>query len=199
MRGPKLLQSRVARALRGTAATIGLISSYAADVLDVGVDLVAQPEIQRQVGADAPVVLDEQRDVVVVGVRQDQRLVGLAAAQRHREQQVVVVHLAVAVVIEGREVLDQLDAAVAEDAEVERARRRAATRRRRAGCARRGRASTRVGQLEALLRRCPAARGTTMPSWMLGNVSCGPAATGAIVLSNVLNDSVAAFDERRPT
>ena len=32
-----------------------------------------------------------------------------------------------------------------------------------------------------------------VPSWMLGNVSCGPRVTGAIALSNVLNDTVALF------
>ena len=32
-----------------------------------------------------------------------------------------------------------------------------------------------------------------VPSWMLGNVSCGPGATGTISLSNVLNETVAAF------
>ena len=34
---------------------------------------------------------------------------------------------------------------------------------------------------------------------MLGNVSCGPAATGTIALSNVLNDSVAALTSVGPT
>ena len=43
----------------------------------------------------------------------------MAAAERDREQQVVVVHLAVAVGVELREVLDQLDAAGAEDAQAE--------------------------------------------------------------------------------
>ena len=91
----------------------------AADVLDVGVRLPAQPEVQREVGPDAPVVLDVEGEVVVVGVRDDQRLIRLAAAQGHREQQIVVVDAAVAVVVEVREVLHHLEPAVLEDAEIE--------------------------------------------------------------------------------
>ncbi len=56
----------------------------------------------------------------VVRVRQEEILVRLAAAQRHLEQQVVVVDDAVAVAIEGGKVLEQLDPAVAEDAQIER-------------------------------------------------------------------------------
>ncbi len=37
------------------------------------------------------------------------------------------------------------------------------------------------------------------PSWMLGNVSCGPAATGTIALSNALNETVAALTNVGPT
>ena len=77
----------------------------AGDVLDVGVQLVPQPEVDREVRAHAPVVLDEERRVRVVGVGNLQVLIRLAAAERHRKQQVVVVHLAVAVGVEGREVL----------------------------------------------------------------------------------------------
>ena len=55
----------------------------------------------------------------VVGVRHDQSLVGLAAAQRDRKQQIVVVDAAVAGVVERREVLHQLDAALLEHAQPE--------------------------------------------------------------------------------
>ncbi len=91
----------------------------AADVLDVGVQLVPQPKVDRQVRTHAPVVLDEEGRMRVVGIRDVQVLVGLAAPQRHGKQQVVVVHLAVAVVIEPREVLNQLHAAFTEHAESE--------------------------------------------------------------------------------
>jgi hypothetical protein len=46
-------------------------------------------------------------------------LVGLTAFQRHRKQQIVVGHATVAVDVERRKVLDQLDAAVAEYTQVE--------------------------------------------------------------------------------
>ena len=82
----------------------------AGDVLDVGVQLVPQPEIEREVRAHPPVVLDEEGRVRAVGIGDHEVLIGLAAAERHRKQQVVVVHLAVAVGVEGREVLDQLHA-----------------------------------------------------------------------------------------
>ena len=72
-------------------------------------------------GPDAPVVLDEHRDVVVVGVVDDERLVGLPAPQRHRKQEIAIVNPAVAVVIEIGEVLDELDAALLKDAEIETA------------------------------------------------------------------------------
>ena len=91
----------------------------AALIVDLGVDLVAQAEIQLQPVRDCPVVLNEAGDVRVVGVGLDQRLIGLAAAERDGEQQVVVVDDAVAVVIERGEVLDELDAALLEDAEPE--------------------------------------------------------------------------------
>ena len=92
---------------------------HAADVVHVGIELVAHAEVQRQLRMHSPVVLDEAGQVDVVGIRNHQILIGLAAAQRHREQQIVVVDPAVAVVIERGKVLDQLDAAVAEHSEVE--------------------------------------------------------------------------------
>ena len=92
---------------------------HAADVLDVGVELVAQAEVEREVRPDTPVVLHEDRDVVVVGVVDDERLVGLAAPQRHREEQIAVVDAAVTVVIEAGEVFDELDPAFAKHAEIE--------------------------------------------------------------------------------
>ena len=93
--------------------------AVARDVLDVGVDLVAQARVERELGRHAPVVLHEAGDVVAAAVVEQQVLVGQAAPERDREQQVVVVHAAVAVQVELREVLDELDTPVAEDAEVE--------------------------------------------------------------------------------
>ncbi len=57
-------------------------------------------------------------DLVIVGIGQYERLIRLAAPERHREQQIVIVHATVAAVIEGGEVLDEFDSALAEDAEV---------------------------------------------------------------------------------
>ena len=60
MRGPKLFRSRLRVALQERLhERVDLVD--AADVLDVGVDLVAQAEVERQVGPHAPVVLDEDR------------------------------------------------------------------------------------------------------------------------------------------
>ena len=118
MRGPMLFTSfRACRVRNG--CTIGLISRDTADVLHVRVELVADADVERQVGPDAPVVLHEQRDVVVVRVRNIQALIGLAASERHGKQQILVIHSAIAVVIEIGEVFDQLDAALAEHIQVE--------------------------------------------------------------------------------
>jgi hypothetical protein len=93
--------------------------AVAADVLHVGVHLVPEADVQGQAGKDAPVVLHEERKVRVVAIGQLEVAVGEGAAQRHGEQQVLVVDAAVAVVVEAREVLDELDASLAEHAQVE--------------------------------------------------------------------------------
>ncbi len=81
--------------------------AVAGDVLDVGVQLVPQPEVNREVRAHPPVVLNEKGRVRVVHIGEQEVLIGLAAAEGHRKQQVVVVHLPVAVGVELREVLHQ--------------------------------------------------------------------------------------------
>ena len=78
-------------------------------VLHVGIDLVAQADVQRELRMHAPVVLCEEREVRVVGIRDQQRLRGMTAAQRHGKQQIVVVDSAIAVAIEIRKVFDQFD------------------------------------------------------------------------------------------
>jgi len=103
-----------------------------------------------QVRPDAPVVLHEKRDMVVVGVVDDERLIGLAAPQRHRKQQVAIVNPAVAVVVEARKVLDEFDPAILKHPEIEAAVHTlplaSGAQRVRAAHERRG-----VGQLESLL------------------------------------------------
>src|SRR6185369_6881324 len=80
------------------------------DVLHVRVELVTQTKIQSELRMHAPVVLHETSEISIVRVRQQQRTIGNSAAQRHRKQQIVVVHAAVVIAIEIREVFDQLDA-----------------------------------------------------------------------------------------
>ena len=69
----------------------GIDLAVVADVFRVGVEIVAQPEVQRELRRHVPVVLREERQVVVVAVGQHQRTVGIVALQRDREQQVVPV------------------------------------------------------------------------------------------------------------
>ena len=68
---------------------------------------------------DAPVVLGVSGQMHVVSVGNHQILSGWPLRKRHGKQQVVVVDAPVAVAIEGREVFDQFDPAVAEHAEIE--------------------------------------------------------------------------------
>src|ERR1700730_4927086 len=65
-----------------------------------------------------PVVLDVGRHVVVIGIRENERLGRLMAADGHCEQQVFVTDQAVAIAIEIGEVLDQLDAPTLENAQI---------------------------------------------------------------------------------
>ena len=195
MRGPRLFLSRLALANeKGRDDRVDLV--VAADVLDVGVELVAQADIERQIGPEAPVVLHEHRHVVVVRAVDDKRLIGLSAAQRDREQQIAIVDAAVAVVVESGEVLDEFDAPLAEHAEVETAMdllplAAAADR----VC---GRVPSspypRAGSGAASF---PAARGTSCPSWMLGNVNCGVTTTGSMVLRKRAEGRGGGIDERR--
>jgi hypothetical protein len=90
------------------------------DVIDVCIDLVSKPDVQRQLRVHAPVVLDVSRNMHIVGVRDLQILIGTTAAQRHRKQQVVVVDTPVAIPVEGWKVLDELDTPVAEHTQIER-------------------------------------------------------------------------------
>ena len=43
----------------------------AADVLDIAVEFVTQAKIERQVRRDPPVILNEEREVVVIGIGND--------------------------------------------------------------------------------------------------------------------------------
>ena len=157
----------------------------AADVVDVGIDFVADAEVQRQPRMDAPVVLRVAGDVHVVGVGNHQILVGLAAPQRHREQQVVVVDRAVAVAIERREVLDELDAPVAEDAEIEL---RADALHLAAELPLMRAALQRQRRRRTASAFCVVPCGTRNeePASRLGNVSWTPGATGVMALSKLL-------------
>ena len=117
-RGPTLLVSRCRGPVhKRRHDRIQLVD--AADVVHVGVDFVADAEIQREARIDAPVVLGVAGEVHVVGVGNHQILIRLAAPKRDGKQQVVVVDLAVAVAVERREVLDEFDSPVAEDAQIE--------------------------------------------------------------------------------
>src|SRR6185369_10843745 len=84
----------------------------ATDVLDVGIDLIAQAEVQCELTMHAPIVLKKRGDVSVVCVRQDQRAIRNSTAERHCKQEIVIVDATVAVAIEVGKVFDQLDAAL---------------------------------------------------------------------------------------
>ena len=118
MRGAQLLVSR-RRGSVTNGATIGFSSSTRLMIVHVGIDLVSQAQVQRQLRMHPPVVLDEPRQIHVVRVGDYQILIGFTAPQRDGEQQVVVVDAAVPVAIELREVFDELDPAVAKHAEIE--------------------------------------------------------------------------------
>src|SRR6185503_19845028 len=90
----------------------------AALVVDLGIDLVAQPPIQLQSARYAPVVLNEAGDVRGVGVGQLERLRRLPTAQRDRKQEVVIVDAPVTGVIEGRKVFNKFDASLLEHTQV---------------------------------------------------------------------------------
>src|SRR6267378_2574937 len=65
-----------------------------------------------------PVVLDEARKVSTIRVWNKEWLSGLAAAQRDREEQIVIIDLAVAVAIEVWKVFDHFNASRLEHAQI---------------------------------------------------------------------------------
>ena len=91
----------------------------AADVFNIGIKLVAQAKIERQLWMHAPVILKEEGQVRVVGVGNYKRAIGRRAAEGDRKKQVVIVNASVSIVIEVGEVLNKLNAALLEDFEVE--------------------------------------------------------------------------------
>ena len=115
----------------------------------------------------------------VVGVGNHEVLIGLAAAQRHREQQIVVVHPAVAVAVEGRKVLDELDPPVSKDAEIELG---ADALNLTADLELMGAALPATAPRTSCQRVCVVPCGTRKdePPSRLGNVSCTPGCTGAM-------------------
>ena len=117
---------------RGEVVTVGMsvaakerkhervdVAGEAADVLHVRVEFVAEARVERESWAYAPVVLKERGDVRVVRVGDTQGACGDAASERDGEEQIVVVNVTVAVAVEVREVFDEFDAALLEDAETE--------------------------------------------------------------------------------
>ena len=90
-----------------------------AQVVEVGVELPAQAEIEGEFGEGLPVVFREEAEVGVVVVGQHEGRGGCGAAQSDREEQIVVVDLAILVAIEVGEVFDGLNVALLKDAEVE--------------------------------------------------------------------------------
>src|SRR4030095_1111898 len=68
---------------------------------------------------NAPIVLNKEGEVSVVRVGEEQRAIRRGASERHRKKQVVIIHPAVAIVVEVREVLDQFDASLLKDSEIE--------------------------------------------------------------------------------
>ncbi len=65
-----------------------------------------------------PVVLDEARKVSTIRVWNKEWLSGLAAAQRDREEQIVIIDLAVAVAIEVWKVFDHFNASCLEHSQI---------------------------------------------------------------------------------
>jgi hypothetical protein len=89
------------------------------DVVDVGVEFVAQAQIQSELGMNAPVILNVTGDVVVVGVGDDEIAIGCPAADGDGEEEIAVVDHTVAVTVLVGEVLDEDEDAAAEDSEIE--------------------------------------------------------------------------------
>ena len=83
----------------------------AADVFDVSIKFVPESEIQGELGMDAPVVLNETRQVGAISIWNKQWLSRFAAPQRDRKEEIVVIDLAVAIAIEVRKILDHFNAA----------------------------------------------------------------------------------------
>src|SRR4030095_4185282 len=66
----------------------------------------------------SPIVLHKPRNVVAVGVGNQQRLSGLGTAQTNCEEQVVVINSTIKVAIEVRKVFDHFDPAGLEDPQI---------------------------------------------------------------------------------
>ena len=90
-----------------------------ADVVDVGIDFVAHAKIERELAVDVPVVLNVSGNEVVVGVGEYERLVGRATANGHSEEQILVIHDTIVIVVEVGEILHRHDPAVLKNTEVE--------------------------------------------------------------------------------
>ena len=96
----------------------GVDLAVVADVFGVGIEIVAQPKVQGELPGDVPVVLCEERQIVVIAAGQQERTIGIVALQRDCKQQVVPSNLTVAVAIEVGKVLHGLDTALLEDPEI---------------------------------------------------------------------------------
>ena len=158
-----------------------------ADVVHVRIDLVAQAEVQRSCGRTRQSSCTNPAMCTLSALGITRFWIRPAAAQRDREQQVVVVDPPVAVAIEARE----------SPRPARRGRR--GTRRDRtrasmrctcaaesASCARRAPASSVSDDLETPLQRRPAARGKTSRLKCSGTSTERRAATGVIALSKSL-------------
>ena len=188
---PRLFMSRL-RSPSRNGRTIGLISSYAADVLDVGVELVAQADIERQIaggGASRPGRTSRRSCCCASN---HERLIRLAAAQRDREQQIAIVDVAVTVVVEVGEVLDELDTALTEHAEVEAARGPSATSTDHGSYG--GHVpSSRYPRAETASASSPAARGTRSHPGCSGTSAAARPQPGQSCCRKPLKDTVAAL------
>ena len=64
----------------------GIDLTVVPDVVHVGINLIAQAEIQRELRMNPPIVLEIAGNVIIVGIGNDEVLVGRAAANGDREQ-----------------------------------------------------------------------------------------------------------------
>src|SRR5712691_1872960 len=97
----------------------GIDLAVVAQVVYVGVNLIAQTQVQSELWMDSPVVLKISRRMVIVRVRDDQRNLRDAAANGDGEQSVPVIDDSICIAILVREVLDELDRPGLENSEIE--------------------------------------------------------------------------------